>query len=291
MSEATAETRFVLPPGSEATAPPEARGLARDEVRMAVVTPERTHHRQARELPTGWSPATCWSSTPAPRCPRRSRCSGTAAPGGCTSPPSWTTARGWSSCAGRTGTAPACRSPARCCGCPAAYGCASASRTRPARPGSGARPRCRSRTGWPTCAGTGRRSATPTCTATWPIETLQNVYAAVPGSAEMPSAGRPLSREVLVELMAAGVVVAPLVLHTGVASQESHEPPQPEWLSVPAVDRAAGRADPGAPAAGWSPSAPRWSARWRPPPTGRPGRAVRRLDLARARPAATRRGW
>ena len=34
--------------------------------------------------------------------------------------------------------------------------------------------------------------------------------------------------------MAAGVVVAPLVLHTGVASQESHEPPQPEWYSVPA---------------------------------------------------------
>ena len=59
MSEATAETRFRLPPGSEATAPPEARGLARDEVRMAVVTSERTYHRQARELPHGWSPATC----------------------------------------------------------------------------------------------------------------------------------------------------------------------------------------------------------------------------------------
>ena len=67
----------------------------------------------------------------------------------------------------------------------------------------------------------------------WSIEHLQNVYETVPGSAEMPSAGRPLSREVLVELMAAGVVVAPLVLHTGVASQESHEPPQPEWLEVP----------------------------------------------------------
>jgi S-adenosylmethionine:tRNA ribosyltransferase-isomerase len=68
----------------------------------------------------------------------------------------------------------------------------------------------------------------------WPISDLQNVYASVPGSAEMPSAGRPLSRRVLVDLMSAGVVVAPLVLHTGVASQESHEPPQPEWLSVPA---------------------------------------------------------
>jgi len=81
----------------------------------------------------------------------------------------------------------------------------------------------------------------------WPIEDLQNVYAAVPGSAEMPSAGRPLSREVLVDLTSFGVVVAPLVLHTGVASQEAHEPPQPEWASVPAatarlvnVTRAAG---------------------------------------------------
>lgn len=68
----------------------------------------------------------------------------------------------------------------------------------------------------------------------WPIEDLQNVYADVPGSAEMPSAGRPLSREVLVDLMSAGVVVAPLLLHTGVSSQESHEPPQPEWFSVSA---------------------------------------------------------
>ena len=29
------------------------------------------------------------------------------------------------------------------------------------------------------------------------------------------------------------MALAPLVLHTGVSSQESHEPPQPEWLSVP----------------------------------------------------------
>lgn len=66
-----------------------------------------------------------------------------------------------------------------------------------------------------------------------PLRDLQNVYAVAPGSAEMPSAGRPLSELVLVDLMAAGVVVAPLVLHTGVASQESREPPQPEWFSVP----------------------------------------------------------
>jgi S-adenosylmethionine:tRNA ribosyltransferase-isomerase len=82
----------------------------------------------------------------------------------------------------------------------------------------------------------------------WPLEARQNVYAAVPGSAEMPSAGRPLSERVLVRLMARGIVVAPVVLHTGVSSQESHEPPQPEQYVVPEVaarlvtsTRAAGR--------------------------------------------------
>ena len=35
--------------------------------------------------------------------------------------------------------------------------------------------------------------------------------------------------------MARGVTVAPVVLHTGVSSQELHEPPQPEWYAVPAA--------------------------------------------------------
>jgi S-adenosylmethionine:tRNA ribosyltransferase-isomerase len=69
----------------------------------------------------------------------------------------------------------------------------------------------------------------------WPLDSRQNVYADVPGSAEMPSAGRPLSERVLIRLMARGVTVAPLVLHTGVSSQETHEPPQPEPYVVPDV--------------------------------------------------------
>jgi S-adenosylmethionine:tRNA ribosyltransferase-isomerase len=36
-----------------------------------------------------------------------------------------------------------------------------------------------------------------------------------------------------VRLMARGVIVAPLVLHTGVSSQETHEPPQPEPYVLP----------------------------------------------------------
>ncbi len=69
----------------------------------------------------------------------------------------------------------------------------------------------------------------------WPIDDLQNVYADRPGSAEMPSAGRPITRRVLVQLMARGIVVAPIVLHTGVSSPEKHEPPMPEPFDVPAA--------------------------------------------------------
>ncbi|MCU1389748.1 MAG: Queuosine biosynthesis protein [Ilumatobacteraceae bacterium] len=69
----------------------------------------------------------------------------------------------------------------------------------------------------------------------WPIATYQNVYAAEPGSAEMPSAGRPFTPEVITRLVAKGVGVCPLVLHTGVASLESDELPFPERMRVPAA--------------------------------------------------------
>jgi S-adenosylmethionine:tRNA ribosyltransferase-isomerase len=69
--------------------------------------------------------------------------------------------------------------------------------------------------------------------ATWPIDAYRNAYANEPGSAEMPSAGRPVTGEVITSLVARGVGVAPLVLHTGVASLEAHELPYPEWYRVP----------------------------------------------------------
>ena len=67
----------------------------------------------------------------------------------------------------------------------------------------------------------------------WPVTMYQNVYATEPGSAEMPSAGRPFTPEVITRLVAKGVDVAPLVLHTGVASLESDELPYPERVKVP----------------------------------------------------------
>jgi len=68
----------------------------------------------------------------------------------------------------------------------------------------------------------------------WPIAMYQNVYANEPGSGEMPSAGRPFTPEVLTRLVARGVDVAPVVLHTGVASLEASEPPYPEYFRVSA---------------------------------------------------------
>jgi S-adenosylmethionine:tRNA ribosyltransferase-isomerase len=67
----------------------------------------------------------------------------------------------------------------------------------------------------------------------WPLEYYQNVYAISPGSAEMPSAGRPITRELISRLMAGDIMVAPITLHCGVSSPESHEPPFPEWYEVP----------------------------------------------------------
>src|SRR5689334_23220131 len=68
----------------------------------------------------------------------------------------------------------------------------------------------------------------------WPLSAYQTVFATEPGSAEMPSAGRPFTHELLTSLMAHGVSVAPLLLHTGVSSLEDHEPPYPERYRVPA---------------------------------------------------------
>ena len=67
----------------------------------------------------------------------------------------------------------------------------------------------------------------------WPLEAYQTVFALEPGSAEMPSAGRPFTAELVTELTARGVVVAPVTLHTGVSSLEHGEQPFPERFRVP----------------------------------------------------------
>jgi S-adenosylmethionine:tRNA ribosyltransferase-isomerase len=72
----------------------------------------------------------------------------------------------------------------------------------------------------------------------WPIAAYQTVFARRPGSAEMPSASRPFTADLVIDLIAEGVLVVPVTLHTGVSSLERHERPYPERFDVPAVTAA-----------------------------------------------------
>jgi S-adenosylmethionine:tRNA ribosyltransferase-isomerase len=73
----------------------------------------------------------------------------------------------------------------------------------------------------------------------YPLATYQTIFARVPGSSEMPSAGRPFTPRVVRALMDRGVGIAPVVLHAGVSSLEgepdrSELPPvYPEPFDVP----------------------------------------------------------
>ena len=67
----------------------------------------------------------------------------------------------------------------------------------------------------------------------WPIDAYQTAFAGEPGSAEMPSASRPFTPELVTGLVTQGVHFAPLLLHTGVSSLEGGERPYPERYRVP----------------------------------------------------------
>lgn len=72
-----------------------------------------------------------------------------------------------------------------------------------------------------------------------PLDLYQTVYAAEPGSVEMPSAGRAFSWELLLHLQRAGVKVASLTLHTGLSSTrdaalDALHPNYEEEYSIPA---------------------------------------------------------
>ncbi len=66
----------------------------------------------------------------------------------------------------------------------------------------------------------------------WPLSYYQTVFATEMGSAEMPSAGRAFTPELLTRLIARGIQITPLLLHTGVASIEHKEPVYEEYYRV-----------------------------------------------------------
>ncbi len=235
---------FELPPALEATGPPEARGLARDGV--GCWSPRRGDDTvRARPLlrPAGAArrPATCSWST----CRRRCRPRWPAA--GATGPPvrvhfatrapeldeRWRVVELRSADGARPARGPGRRDDlTRSGGRPSAR--ARWPRTRPgsrlllARLDGDRRWRsCWPRHGEPIRYGYVERR--------WPLSAYQNVYATAPGSAEMPSAGRPFTERLITRSVARGISVAPITLHTGVSSPERHEPPFPEQYEVPAA--------------------------------------------------------
>lgn len=68
----------------------------------------------------------------------------------------------------------------------------------------------------------------------YPLEAYQTVFARHPGSVEMASAARPFTPRLVTDLVSRGIGIAPVTLHAGVSSPEAGEPPRPERYEVPA---------------------------------------------------------
>jgi S-adenosylmethionine:tRNA ribosyltransferase-isomerase len=229
------EVRFVVPPGSDATAPPEVRGIARDEVRMLVAAPDALEHHIARDLPELLHPGDLLVVNTSATLPAAVDISRHGA---------MTTVHVSTELDNGQWVVEVRR--------PDGTGHAAVSADEVLRLPGGQRLRllephpqgqtrlwraqpvpARSTHGY--LAAHGRPVRYEYVADDWPLDTRQTVFATHPGSAEMPSAGRPLTETVLVRLMARGIPVAPVVLHTGVSSQETYEPPQPEQFTVPEV--------------------------------------------------------
>ncbi len=79
----------------------------------------------------------------------------------------------------------------------------------------------------------GKPIAYPYIQAEWPLEMYQTVYASEPGSAEMPAAGRAFSGDLIARLLGIGVLFARVILHSGVASLERDEFLYEEFFRIP----------------------------------------------------------
>jgi S-adenosylmethionine:tRNA ribosyltransferase-isomerase len=235
---------FELPPGLEAREPPEARGLRRDEVRLLVsdVTADTIEHARFRDLPRWLSPgdmlvvntsgtlnAALHASTDGGEAFELHL--STRLPGGL-----WTvevrrpgpkaSLPYGNGHAGTTFRLPGEGRATLLAPYPLVDSLEAPSRLWiAALRVSGSMPAYLAEHGFPIRYGY--------LNGSWPNSMYQTVFANEPGSAEMPSAGRPFTTELVTKLVSSGIQVAPLVLHTGVASLENHEPPYEEYYRVP----------------------------------------------------------
>lgn len=238
-------TRFTLPAGSDASEPPEHRGLTRDGVRLLVARRGAVEHRRFSDLPDLLVPGDVVvinTSATLPAAIDAEHVDGTTAPVHVsTSLPDRGGSRVWVVEVRRPdGSGPdfSVRRGSQ-------LNLPGGVRLRLGEPYPDA-----SVAGWsrlwraevappqplrPYLSRHGRPITYNYLSGRWPLTDYQTVYAGEPGSAEMVSAGRPFTPALLVRLASRGVPVVPLVLHTGVSSPELHEPPAPEEFSVPEV--------------------------------------------------------
>lgn len=239
-------TRFELPDELSATRPAEARGLSRDGVRLLVVDERRVEHARFRDLPcfleAGDLLVVNTSGTLTAAADGRRA-------GGADVVVHFSTLLDDGEWVVELRTAPRAARPvldARPGETLTLSGGASISllggypETGDGPDGDGGTRLWRSRFSWSEPAPVflerfGRPIAYGYVTDRWPAASYQTVFANEPGSAEMPSAARPFTQELVTDLVAAGILIAPLVLHTGVSSQEPGEPPLPERFRVPAA--------------------------------------------------------
>jgi S-adenosylmethionine:tRNA ribosyltransferase-isomerase len=232
-------TTFTLPAGAEATAPPEWRGVARDEVRLLTARPGGLTSGRFRDLPDRLTPGDLVVVNTSGTLPGRldaRRADGVVVP------LHWSTEAddgSWVVELRRPdNSGPDLRvEPGTVLELPGGVQLTLLDgHPDAARPSRLWRARTSPQVAAPAyLARHGRPIGYGYLRGAFPLTEYQNVYAADPGSAEMASAGRPFTAQLLVRLLARGIPVVPLTLHTGVSSPELHEPPYPERFAVPPV--------------------------------------------------------
>jgi len=226
-------SRFDVPQHLAATEPAEVRGSGRDDVRMLVAGPDGLSHQRFRDLPQSLQPGDLLVVNTSATLPASLRASNglevhisTEAPHG-----KWVVEV---RIADGVASRPLGDEP------PATLHLAGGGRVDLLRPYTDGDPGrlwlARVQVDRPLyeyLAAHGEPIRYPYITEPWPIEAYQTIFGTVPGAAEMPSAARPFTHEIVTKLAVAGVPITPIILHTGVSSLESDEDPYPEWYSVP----------------------------------------------------------
>lgn len=234
------ETTFTLPDEAEATEPPEARGLARDEVRLLVAASAGLTHTRFRELPRFLRPGDLVVVNTSATLPAAvdGQLSGgrsvvvhfsTPVPAAAGSP--WVVELRAPDGSGPVLDATPGEQVALPGGVRMVLEASVDAQPTGVRLWRASIPVEGSLTAW--LARHGRPISYGYLRGRWPLTDYQPVFAREPGSAEMASAGRPFTDRLVTDLVTRGIAVAPVLLHAGVSSQEVGEGPQIERFRVP----------------------------------------------------------